>query len=284
MLDAESRSDQGIISAAIANATALLRKPLGKGQENAGVLDQAKQTPTNSQFTFTCESDSKAIFPEQSLYSPGYQQRAHHMPVPSNSSARVATQGTQTGGVEPSYDPSQHGTTQGGVQGKKHRRRRGDVLALAARQRRLQQEYTNLHHPASMDDVWICEFCEYESIFGAPPTALIRSYEIKDRRERKRLAEKRRLLEKAKLKGRKSKKQSKHAAKVAGNATHQPLNNQAYESPLDQLGEYDLGDGYDEDPIAMPAPQLPLKQHNMPGAFHSTVNKAAGGVDRGGTQ
>jgi hypothetical protein len=91
--------------------------------------------------------------------------------------------------------------------GKKTRPRRpGKEYALAARQRRLQQEYNNYHHPPSGDEIWICEFCEYESIFGSPPEALMRQYEIKDRRERRRLAEKRRLLEKAKMKGRKGKR------------------------------------------------------------------------------
>lgn len=63
--------------------------------------------------------------------------------------------------------------------------------------------------------MWICEFCEYEDIFGVPPVALIRQYEIKDRQERKRAAERRRLLEKARAKGRKNKKGSKKAANNA---------------------------------------------------------------------
>lgn len=59
----------------------------------------------------------------------------------------------------------------------------------------------------------MCEFCEYESIFGQPPEALMRQYEIKDRRARRKEAEKRRLLEKAKMKGRKGKKGTKGAPK-----------------------------------------------------------------------
>lgn len=54
--------------------------------------------------------------------------------------------------------------------------------------------------------MYICEFCEYEDIFGVKPVAMIRHYEIKDRQERKKAAEKRRLLEKAKMKNRKGKK------------------------------------------------------------------------------
>ncbi|KAK4544672.1 hypothetical protein LTR36_003921 [Oleoguttula mirabilis] len=88
----------------------------------------------------------------------------------------------------------------------KTRRKPSKEYALAARQRQLQQEYTNYHHRPTKDNMWICEFCEYEDIFGVPPVAMIRSYEIKDRAERKKAAEKRRLLEKAKMKGRKGKK------------------------------------------------------------------------------
>ena len=127
------------------------------------------------------------------------------------------------------------------------------MYALAARQRRLQQEYSNLHHPPRPEDVWICEFCEYESIFGVQPQALIRQYEVKDRKERRRLAEKRRLLEKAKLKGRKGKKQSKNAAKASNNVAQQPANQQDYDQPLDQLGDDYLDDGFDDAPISMPA-------------------------------
>ncbi|KAK4892829.1 hypothetical protein LTR27_008743 [Elasticomyces elasticus] len=87
----------------------------------------------------------------------------------------------------------------------KPRRRPSKEYALAARQRQLQQEYTNYHHRPTKENLWICEFCEYEDIFGTPPLALIRSYEVKDRKERKAKAERRRLLEKAKMKGRKGK-------------------------------------------------------------------------------
>ena len=97
--------------------------------------------------------------------------------------------------------------------GRKKKRSPSSIYALAARQRKIQQQYTNIHHPPSLEDIWICEFCEYESIFGHPPEALIRQYEIKDRKERKRLAEKKRLLEKAKMKGRKTKKALKNASK-----------------------------------------------------------------------
>jgi hypothetical protein len=152
------------------------------------------------------------------------------------------------------------------------------VYALAARQRKLQQEYNNLQHPPASEDIWICEFCEYESIFGQPPHALIRQYEIKDRKERRRLAEKRRLLEKAKLKGRKGKKQSK-AAKAASQAP--PTNHANYDNqPMDHLGDDDdLDHGYDDDPIPMPAPPPPhtLNKQPMPGAYNASMGRAGDG-------
>ncbi|KAK5316887.1 hypothetical protein LTR70_006134 [Exophiala xenobiotica] len=291
-----SKADQGIISKAIANATTLLRNPLGKGQENVGVLDQqAKTTPTNSQFTFTCESDAKGVkFPEQSLYSPDYAHRVNSAPAaaPSQTSKYNNNQATQYAGVgsQQAPPPQQPATNPPPQQKQRPRRRKGDVYALAARQRKLQQEYSNLQHPPSHEDIWICEFCEYESIFGSPPHALVRQYEIKDRRERKRLAEKRRLLEKAKLKGRKGKKQSKNAAKAANTAAQQPLNNPNYDQqPLDQMDDY-LDEGYDEDPIPMPdpQPQAPAKQA-MPGSYDrgggtGRTSTGSAGVAGGGAE
>ena len=132
------------------------------------------------------------------------------------------------GGNQPS--PSHQHQQQQDQPKKTQNRRNGKEYVLAARQRRLRQEYENYHHPPSSDEIWICEFCEYESIFGTPPEALIRQYEIKDRKERRRLAEKRRLLEKAKMKGRKGKKGGKGTTKGSTastpNAQQQPNQHQ----------------------------------------------------------
>jgi hypothetical protein len=284
-------TDQGIISAAIANATAALRKPLQKGQENMGILDQQpKASSNNTQFTFTCETDAAkgVTFPEQSLYAAGYAQRAANMSTSTWSSGHhgaaqgpYASSGSQSANGQYPQPAASQAMPHTAAPGKKTRRRKGDVYILAARQRRLQQEYANLHHPPGPEDIWICEFCEYESIFGVPPMALIRQYEIKDRKERKRLAEKRRLLEKAKMKGRKGKKQTKNAAKAANGVNQQNYDQQ----PLDQLGGDDyLDDGYDDDSIPLPAPPpAPLKQ-SMPGAYHSPMGRyAAGGGAAKGT-
>ncbi|MCJ1383916.1 hypothetical protein MMC17_007030 [Xylographa soralifera] len=273
-------SDHGIISAAIAEA-ATTSNALSKGQENLSLLEQStakKSSPSKTQFTFTCESDSS-----KNMVWPG-----EHPPMPTTSSATLgqqpshhskgfSTQGTQTsptmaGQVNQNGAPLGKTNAQNPQQPRKPRRPPGKRYAMAARERRLQQEYTNYHHPPRDEDIWICEFCEYESIFGSPPEALVRQYEIKDRRERKRLAEKRRLLEKAKMKGRKGKKGNKNAAKNAAAAAnaqvHQPAAQQSFAhtdtTPVQSHGtqseEY-FGEDYDDDPVPMPnlPSQVPTK-------------------------
>jgi hypothetical protein len=142
--------------------------------------------------------------------------------------------------------------------------------------------------------MWICEFCEYERIFGTPPAALIRQYEIKDRKIRKQEAERRRLLEKAKMKGRKGKKGSKAKAQATQQnqqpahhqdqrpppPSHQNSNSQDTQSEdYYEDGEYD--DGYHEDDLPVQSNahginHTPIPQHsagNMqlahPGGIHS---------------
>lgn len=154
-------------------------------------------------------------------------------------------------------------------QARKPRRPLEKQYKVAARDRRLRQEYNNYHHPPKDEDIWICQFCEYESIFGEKPHHLIRQYEAKDRRERKRLAEKRRLLEKAKMKGKKGKKGNKNS-KNPNTTTqpqqqnqkqhydNQPLDGLPIEDGVGQNEEYGL-DAYDEDtPLSMPQ-QTPSK-------------------------
>lgn len=80
---------------------------------------------------------------------------------------------------------------------------------LAAHTRRQAALKAYHHDPPRLEDIWICEFCEYDSIFGRPPKALIREYELKDRRLRQVEADRRRLLEKAKAKSRKGRKGTK---------------------------------------------------------------------------
>ncbi|RPA83317.1 hypothetical protein BJ508DRAFT_324614 [Ascobolus immersus RN42] len=86
------------------------------------------------------------------------------------------------------------------------------------------RKYYSNGPPNANGETWICEFCEYESIFGEPPEALMRQYDIKDRKERRRLANQRRLLEKAKQKARKGRTSSKQKsnAQAANNNSAQP--------------------------------------------------------------
>lgn len=179
--------------------------------------------------------------------------------------------------------------------GPKKKRSPSSTYALSARQRKIQQQYTNFHHPPSLEDIWICEFCEYESIFGHPPEALIRQYEMKDRKERKRLAEKKRLLEKAKMKGRKTKKATKNALK---NDSHHPYQQGYDRASVDHSSsgggsglpddEYQ-GHEYDDDesspiPPSAPAPpsdlRPPLPTGNHP-KITASVHGLKGAADSG---
>lgn len=155
---------------------------------------------------------------------------------------------------------------------KKNRRRTaGKEYLIAARERRQQQEYLRAHHPPNPEDIWICEFCEYERIFGTPPEALIRQYEIKDRRARKQEADRRRLLEKAKMKGRKGKKGNKTAAKTVPTAQdrqpqHQqpqqavpmnPSQSQSQGTQSEDFYEDEYDDEYAHDDPHPPSPVVP---------------------------
>lgn len=295
-------SDQGIISAAIANAAAL-SSSAPPGQENMSLLDQTKANPpAKTQFTFTCESDSSKGMAWQTR---GYVLPDHRslnqqpLQAPMPGQRGFSTQGTQTS-PNMAAQANQQGhpsaqQSQGAAPPRKPRRSARSLYALAARQRRIQQEYTNLHHPPNPEDIWICEFCEYESIFGHPPEALIRQYEIKDRKERRRLAEKRRLLEKAKMKGRKGKKATKNAAKNAAaqqSATHpQDYDRQPDPDPSGRGGDYgDIDVDYDEygdSPIVPPVPysepsKQPIPANNNSDARHG-MGQHHGKVPAGGS-
>lgn len=132
---------------------------------------------------------------------------------PNMPAGQAAKQGPATS--QPAAGAQRDSAPQQPAPAKKNRRRTGKEYLVAARHRREQQEYQNYHNPVPPENEWICEFCEYERIFGTPPEALIKQYEIKDRKLRKQEAERRRLLEKAKMKGRKGKKGNKTNPKAA---------------------------------------------------------------------
>ncbi|KAJ5908176.1 hypothetical protein N7495_000858 [Penicillium taxi] len=288
---AESPSDQGIISTAIANA-ATISSPTPV-LSHVSMMDQENTTPTKTQFTFTCESDSSkgmAQLNSSSSYPAPNRSPTSPLGPTSHNPRGFATQGTQTSPNMSQQVPLGAQAPVAGDQtsvGRKKKRSPASAYALAARQRKMQQQYTNIHHPPRMEDIWICEFCEYESIFGHPPTALIRQYEMKDRKERKRLAEKKRLLEKAKMKGRKTKKATKGASKN-GPTPHGDDRASVDHSSAAGSGslqdEEDLGHDYEDDePISQP-PTEPLPPPPLASCNHSKVatgNTSKGSADAG---
>ncbi|KAH6647024.1 hypothetical protein BKA67DRAFT_424234 [Truncatella angustata] len=295
---------KGIISSAIASAGKL---PVPQGQENISLLQQqasTKASPASSQFTFTFDSQVSGTvpWPGSESTSPRMVGNSHNQQVPMprtqdnpyyGANARSAHNGqlplsgsaaTQTG-ASSSVDGTGRDGAPVNAPPKKHRRR-GNPLVQAAKQRRQDQEYKNYHHPPTPEELWICEFCEYERIFGRPPEALIRQYEIKDRRRRREEAERRRLLEKAKMKSRKGKKPGKLPAK--NNAAAQDRNavqasgNQAplmdNEPSQETHGEdYEEGDYYDEDVHDDSCPNV------APGQDFESHTPLAGDAFAGGT-
>jgi hypothetical protein len=156
---------------------------------------------------------------------------------------------------------------------RRNRRRATRDLHLQARKRREGTARQNFLNPPKLEDQWICEFCEYERIFGYPPVALIRQYEIKDRKIRQQEEERRRVWEKAKArsrKGKKSKAPSKNSANNAstngnGNSMHSHPNDahaapsmshtqsQDTQSDVFDDGDYEEEGSYDLDPSQPPA-------------------------------
>ncbi|PNS19110.1 hypothetical protein CAC42_1846 [Sphaceloma murrayae] len=261
----KQNGDQGIISAAIANTTTGQSPTTPpKGKENVSLLstDVENSTTPKSQFTFTCETDasSKISWPLQgaSQYSnPPPKKNYYPIRQRPNDSVNV-NQGTQTnpslrGPPDPRMSapaPPPGAQPQAPMNGqppppRPRRRRPSREFALAARQRRLGQEFSNYQHKPTKDSMWICEFCEYEDIWGKPPVALIRQYEIKDRNERRKQEERRRLLEKAKMKGKKGKNKGKGGK---NNSNPPPANAEpGYDQGLDNVNMPPEGEDYYED-------------------------------------
>ncbi|KAH6710111.1 hypothetical protein VD0002_g6436 [Verticillium dahliae] len=205
---ANSNENTGIISNAIANAGKVFSEP---GQENISLLSQHSNTsrprPASAQFTFTCDSQVPGT------QWPGMDPAVHaSLPAYGGASrTKHASMGTQTAAAN--AGANQQGAPVQGNAGApaaakktKSRRRAERDLKMAAAHRRREAREKAYHNPPRPEDMWICEFCEYEQIFGEPPYALIRQYEIKDQKARRQEQERKRLLEKAKAKRRKGKK------------------------------------------------------------------------------
>lgn len=145
-----------------------------------------------------------------------------------------ATQPTISGASPqdgPPSDSSLRGEASHSVSSERRNRRRvAKELQIQARKRREETQRQNWLHPKKAEDLWICEFCEYERIFGYPPVALIRQYEIKDRKLRQQEEERRRVWEKAKARSRKGKKGKMPKSNHANTNTHNHTND-AHQAP-----------------------------------------------------
>ncbi|KAJ5518175.1 hypothetical protein N7453_000597 [Penicillium expansum] len=271
----ESPSDQGIISTAIANAATHSSPP--RGPSNVSLLEKEKEntTPTKTQFTFTCESDSSKGMAMQRNYSIPYRSPTSPLGPASQKQRGVSTQRTQSSPVNHQAPPGTQAPAQGGEPTPvvpKKKRSPSSTYALSARQRKVQQQYTNFHHPPSLEDIWI---------------SLIRQYEMKDRKERKRLAEKKRLLEKAKMKGRKTKKATKNASKNGSQHPYQQGYDRASADHSSAAGsglpddEYQ-GHEYDDDensPIPPSAPASPSDlKPPLPTGNHPKIAASVQGI------
>lgn len=122
--------------------------------------------------------------------------QTHHQAMPNDSPQDAAPSDSSLQGEAPESVNSE----------RKNRRRLARELNSQARRRREETTRQNQQHPQKPEDQWMCEFCEYERIFGYPPVALIRQYEIKDRKLKQQEEERRRVWEKAKARSRKGKK------------------------------------------------------------------------------
>ncbi|KAH8125383.1 hypothetical protein FP744_10003081 [Trichoderma asperellum] len=236
-------------SGIISNAIAIAEKEPFQGQENGSLLQPHatayKAMTASTQFTFTCEPQTPGAiqWPGRSTGQSLSTQSSQNLPAAPPPSPSLA-QGSSSKQVSKHPASSTRKT-------RSHLERE---LAIAARHRRQIATENYYHSILDSAEIWICEFCEYERIFGEPPRTLIRDYEIKDRRHRQEEADRKRLLEKAKAKSRKGKKNNKASAK-GGNANDHISDQPHVTRPTDispamtneQSRSTHSGDGYEDD-------------------------------------
>ncbi|KAK3394270.1 hypothetical protein B0H63DRAFT_517405 [Podospora didyma] len=314
-----SSENTGVISAAIANAEKL---PPQQGQENTSLLHQqppTKRNPASAQFTFTCDagvngdrqlnwasSDRRMIGQTHTASARLAKESWQHSLQASQSTYAGAEMphSAETGAKEAPTKNGSNGQSQQAPTQKASRRSAAKEYAAAARARRRETQLYNKRHPPKPDEVWICHFCEYESIFGHPPEALVRQYEMKDRKQRQLEQQRRAQWERMKKGKHKGKKNSKTPAKTT-NSLHEP--NQAagaHSVPMNnnysqgtQSEEYYDDEEY-EDEDYDPDEELPPEgamlvpsRHGNGSAHHTGSNHichcddgSGGGVGRGGTR
>ncbi|KAK3310786.1 uncharacterized protein B0T15DRAFT_49926 [Chaetomium strumarium] len=245
----------GIISNAIANAEKL---PPHQGQENISLLQQQsaqKRSAASTQFTFTCDSQvpGSLAWPGMPPHQPAaVGQGRENWPRPSQpshagQSSQETGQGADSRARETASRAGVAGKDQQPAPPQKSTRRSATKEYLAAaRARRRQTQLHNKRHPPKPEDIWICHFCEYEAIFGHPPEALVRQYEMKERKQRQ-LEEQRKAhlqrLKKGKNKGKKNSKLPK-ASSTAQDSLHPAYNHGA---SGDQYDHGSQGEGYYDD-------------------------------------
>lgn len=282
----------GIIANAIANAEKLVPSD---GQENTSLLQQqqtSKPHPESRQFTFTCDSQVPGTLawpgPDPKLPSSApaeYGGSARSYPNPRATQPTAAGPSSQAG---PPSDSSLRGEASHSVSSeRKNRRREARELQEQARKRKEETQRQNALHPQKEEDMWICEFCEYERIFGHPPLALIRQYELKDRKLRQQEEERRRVWEKAKARSRKGKKSkmaskattaSNHAHNHADDAHHAPnmanTHSQDTQSEVYDDEEYEGDENYE---LHSEPPTLVPIEKNPPAVSEHRSGDATGG-------
>lgn len=257
-----------------------------------------KPTPATTQFTFTCDSQVPG-----SLAWPGSDPKMsasapiddYDAPVRSYPHARAAQahQPAASGASPPEGPPSDSSlrgeAPQSATSERKNRRRAARDLHLQARKRRDDTTRQNYLHPQKPEDQWICEFCEYERIFGYPPVALIRQYEIKDRKLRQQEEERRRVWEKAKARSRKGKKSkmppknsnatNSNVHSHANDAHHAPAmintHSQDTQSEVFDDDEYDGDGNYELD--SEPPMLVPVEKNHVGASGHGPEGGTGGG-------
>ncbi|CUS08384.1 unnamed protein product [Tuber aestivum] len=233
-----------------------------KGSRRSASVVAGVGPPKQTQFTFICESPVSA-----SLAFSSAGNRSTNAIPPGDSSGHpksMNTVGTQTSpsisNTNASYPPAPQQPKKKSGQVRSAATSRRDYALL----RRRRQEA--LGGGNSNGEVWICEFCEYESIFGEAPEALMRQYEIKDRKERRKLAEKRRLLERAKQKGKKNSGKNGSSKKGGyNNGVHHGINSGTAPPPPPPSTTDSQGTQSDNTPVASTTntPALKPQRHSQ---------------------
>lgn len=258
--------------------------------EDNGSLSGLPPPPKQTQFTFVCESpvsaslalstsslhNSASTVRETVIVGPGYQKSMH-------------TIGTQT---SPMSNHTAYPSIPQQTKKKPGNRAPNSRREYAFQQQRRRRQEAMGGSGNNNGENWVCEFCEYEMIFGEAPEALIRQYEIKDRKERRKMAEKRRLLEKAKQKGKKN--SGKNSGKKGGGNTHHNNSNSTAPPPPPPPSTTDSqGTQSDNTPLASASqtPALRPQRHGQQvqtesymeeSNNHVSTGRGAGGGGGGG--